>query len=419
MPGTITHFWIFRETLRRLPDRGAIAEMKQSNEALEARLRRDHSRWRSNYNYADYASDSLLASYGYLGAAGPDLFLAPDDSFDAMVHIDGIELSDLMHYNKAGSFIIFLLRRIKRSLVLPRSSTRRTRYTLRLAYCIGHITHIAADVCMHPLVNTMAGAYHTNTPRQFENSEGGNPIDIFMMHHKIEHYQDSYTRTEFFENEARLPADDWEMLAFPRTACLHIDSNAANRFLVRELEDFYHYRTDTLYGRFTRDEEGGKMDYFFDTSVASHVSFRNYCVNIIPSMNRMRSERDAQGRPDLETVVQPPVFRRFVGRAVDLAVAMAGEAVSYLYDDRIYSNAGPEENLQMYREKQETFRLLRQAWNLDCGLGFRFEASPETATFTASNKRLHLPLVVRVAGPEPPVYYDGLYPLAAPTTRTV
>jgi len=400
VPGTITHFWIFRETLRRLPERGVIAEMKQSNEALEARLRRDHSRWRSHYNYADYASDSLLASYGYLGAAGPDLFLAPDDSFDAMGHIDGIELSDLMHYNKAGSFIIFFLRRIKRSMILSHSSTRNMRYALRLAYCIGHITHIAADVCIHPLVNTMAGAYHTNTPRQFENSEGGNPIDIFMMHHKIEHYQDSYARTEFFQNEARLPADDWEMLAFPRTACLHIDSSAANRFIVRELEDFYHYRADTLYGRFTRDEEGGKMDYFFDTSAASNVSFRNYYINIIPSMERMRREHDAQNRSDLETVVQPPVFRRFVAQAIELAAAMAGEAISYLYDDNTYDNADPEEALQMYQEKRQTFRLLRQAWNLDCGLGFRFEASPDTASFTAGNKTLHLPLVMRAGSPE-------------------
>jgi len=400
MPGTITHFWIFRETLRRLPDRGAIADIKRSNEALETRLRRDHSRWRSHYNYADYASDSLPASYGYLGAAGPDLFLAPDDSFDAMGHIDGIELSDLMHYNKAGSFIIFLLRRIKRFLFLPRSTTSNMRYTLRLAYCIGHITHIAADVCIHPLVNTMAGAYHTNTPRQFENSEGGNWIDIFMMHHKIEHYQDSYTRTEFFQNEARLPADDWEMLAFPRTACLHIDSSAANRFIVRELENFYHYRADTLYGRFTRDEEGGKMDYFFDASAASNVSFRNYYVNIIPSMERMRREHDAQNRSDLETVVQPPVFRSFVAQAIELAAAMAGEAISYLYDDNTYGNASPEEIDQMYDEKRRTFRLLRQAWNLDCGLGFRFEASPDTASFTAGNKTLHLPLVMRVGGPE-------------------
>ena len=396
MPGTITHFWIFRETLQALPAQGIVTSLRASNSWLEDRLRADTSTLRSHYNYDTYAAHGLPASYGYFGSTGPDLFLIPDDSFDATGHIDGIEFSDAMHYNKTGSLVISNLDRIKRTLATNPNQAQTDRLHRLLAYWIGHITHIAADVMAHPLVNTMAGAYHTNPGRQFENSEGSNTVNIWKMHHRVEHYQDSYVRRWFFDDRLHLPRNDWEMLAFPRTACDHISRSNGNRFFVQALERFYSYRADTLYNTVGATEEAGKLGYFTDDAVASSVSFRNYFVNIIPEYEHMERDHDAQDRNDVETVVQPSVFRDYVQQAVRLAVAMVNEALAFLDPQRTYQNANAQDARDLYQEKLQTFPLLRKSWNLDCGIGFAFQRSPATATFQAQGYTLHLPLIMKM-----------------------
>ena len=117
MAGTITHFWIFRKMLEGLPNTGLLERLKKSNEAMTKRIKYEAGGFFRGYNFGDHVGDDcLLASFGYFGATGPDLFLIPDDSFDAMGYIDGIAHSDLMHYNKTGTFVIFMLRYIKELL---------------------------------------------------------------------------------------------------------------------------------------------------------------------------------------------------------------------------------------------------------------------------------------------------------------
>ncbi len=410
MPGTITHFWIFRQAVLGLPGQGIAADLKTSLTSFEERLRKDTSTWRSHYDFEEYRKDSLLASYGFFGATGPDLFLIPDDSWDAMGDIDGITLSDFMHYNKVSGFAIWMLDRLKKRLAASTNADYKSRLNNQLAYCLGYISHVAADVMVHPLVNTMAGAYPTNPAQQFENSEGSNGINIWKLHHKVEHYQDSYTRSQFFAGEASLPANDWEMLCFPRTACIHLLSDSSQAFIARQIESFYHYRDDSIHGAVTLDDELGKLDYFADDSVSASVSFRNYHVNIIPSLPRMNAERSAltgTEQSDLDTVVQPALFVQYVEKAIELTREMMGEALTFLYGGQNYRNKTDEDRKDLYEEKRQTFVLLRKNWNLDCGLGFEFETTPNGATFAAQQRTLHLPATMRivakpVSGSPPP-----------------
>ena len=201
MAGTIAHLWVFHQVLKGFPDTGILGKLKKSDKALEAQLKKDFSTWRDLYNYSTYIKNNcLLASYGYLGATGPDLFYIPDDAFDAMGTIDGTVFADLMHYNKTGGLVIFALKKIKDKIRRSRSPGIRGKLEKQLGYWMGHVAHIATDVVVHPFVNTMAAAYHKNT-KSFEHSEGSNWINIWKMHNKIEHYQDSWVRHALFEKK--------------------------------------------------------------------------------------------------------------------------------------------------------------------------------------------------------------------------
>jgi hypothetical protein len=391
MPGTMTHFWIFRQALRGMKYEGFFADLQSSDWKLHNLLSPPRNQDESPKSATGFSlkayEEGLLASYGYFGGTGPDLFLIPDDAGDAMSSkIDGIDYSDLMHYNKASSFIIFALKKIKSELKKSKSDSATAKLRRQLAYIIGHTSHIAADVICHPLVNTMAAAYPKNKERQFKNAEGSNAICIWKLHHKVEHYQDSWIREEKFGKEAQLNTGDWEALDFPRAAAAHLEDNKNNWFVVDELEEFYQYRDDTVYG-VTLEKEGGKLNYFTDTWVTSNSSYRNYCVNIIPSTKRMQGE--------LDTIVKPALFQSYLDRAVSLCTLMMLEIKEYLERDEKtnpYSNKDATDAIGMYAEKRDTFKLLRKNWNLDCGIGFTFEHLPDLATFKAATAKLHLPV---------------------------
>lgn len=216
MAGTLAHLWVFNRVLEKLSGGEMAGKMKKSGKALENQLKEDSSGWRDPYKYDTHIKKgSLLASYGYLGATGPDLFYIPDDALDAMGTIDGEVFADLMHYNKTGGLVISALGKIREERQMSETTHSKAKLENKLAYWMGHMAHIATDVVVHPFVNSMAAAYHKNT-KSFENSQGYFGNNIWKMHNKIEHYQDAWVRKYLFEKKAGFEGTtDWAVLDFP------------------------------------------------------------------------------------------------------------------------------------------------------------------------------------------------------------
>ena len=403
MAGTLTHYWVFRRAIATLASgsyTGIIGDIASGEKEMDAQLRRDEASWQSSmgspYLYSDYSGDLCVrASYGYLGSAGPDVFLPPDDVCDGLSSalggkIDGEGYSSLMHYNKTGGFLIWFVDRIKKSLRKVKSVEQIQRYRNHYAYILGHISHMAADVVIHPFVNTLAAAYYKNKPTQFENSEGYTEKDAWKIHHKVEHYQDSYVRAKHFEDELKFP-HDWEVINFPKTAASNVcgytketECGKKKPFLVRMLENYYKWIDLSLYVDSLPQEELRKMEYFKDCNPCALFSYRNYYINVIPSRAKMEKHK--------ARLVQPETFERFVDRAVDLAVRMMTEAIDYFPEDHDHKNTTRQDRKDLYAQKRDAFPLLSRNWNLDCGIGLEFTRLRNTATFRAGNRILHIPL---------------------------
>ena len=391
MAGMLTHFWVFHEAIKKFGWTGRIGRIRNSEQVLWDQQKRDIRRPYYYKNY--YPKNCCLASYGYLGAAGPDLFLVPDDAADAggTGVIDGELLSSLMHYNKTGGFMIWYVDKLRRKMARTKSTAEFEKLSYHYAYALGHISHIATDVVIHPLVNTMAASYYRNEAKQFENSLGSNQINAWKLHHKVEHYQDAYVRANFFEGKEGRP-HEWRMLDFPQTAAWHVAGawgyGKKRAFQVNAIETFYQFMDDSLYG-ITASQEIGKMGFFTDVSPLSNVSFRNYYINCIPDAAMMRADQDK--------IVMPRTFDWHVKRAVDLAVAMMKEADTY--DPAAFKgkNATAQDERDLYAQKRDQFPLLHRNWNLDGGIGYEFHPSWQTHTFRTARARLHLPLLMHMA----------------------
>ena len=198
-PGFITNGWNFYRSRTR-------AYAKQLERAILAvKTKADFKR------FADQTLDNIIRDYhvsmrkvssefdditcfsAYMtGACGPDFWTLPTTSRGGVVpDFAGIHF-DMGHYNRTHCQFQAALKRWSKA-----NQWGELQNQVEQSYFFGMLTHIGADLILHELVNSYAGAYNL-LDKVFENEHGYLPANIWNTHNKVEHYWDSYIRYRYY-----------------------------------------------------------------------------------------------------------------------------------------------------------------------------------------------------------------------------
>jgi len=334
MPGITTHHYILFKALCDFGDDGspAMKAIQASNLAA----------WENAKHSEERTIDVVplrTAGCAYLGSCGPDLFYLD-------LGKTGTFIADLLHYNRSGLYMIWWLEKLKRqkSALMDNEIGRKAR--MEYAFCLGHIAHIAADIIIHPYVNSIVQAYPLNK-KQFENSRGWNAMNLWKFHNILEQHQDAYILYHKFFSELRFADGSWENI--------NIAKHAADYFLYKNKSAipfvtnprlFYRYKK-----RYSLDLAKDKFKFFKSDNFFLNLS--TYYDVTIPDKATLEEHLD---------LLQPRVFEEYLQRAIAQTIVFFKEAEMYLLD------ATEKKDDPRLEHAKTFFPELRRHWNLDCGL---------------------------------------------------
>lgn len=401
MPGLTTHTYILYR---------ALCAFERTAPSMFQPIVASHRRaitLAQNHDASALAEDeeSILQGCAYIGCCGPDLFYLELGS-------EGVFLADLLHYNRSGPFIVRWLCELRENAVYLAKG--KPQYIRQLAYCLGHISHIAADIVIHPFVNSIVGAYPENA-KKYVDARGSAP-PLWKFHNKLEHYQDAYVLHQHFISDEKFCKGshfgdlNCVNLALPAALRLYqpdgthflqqgwrAASNLVGKWtgkgskaplpplgLVEQTRSFYGYANDLS------SLENAKYGFFADVAMSG-----NYTVNVSHYYEKtLPDERMMNGAFHL---VQPKLFDSYIDKAVALTLEMWREAAAFLGDGTTAKSpdfAAPATG-QMARlsgDELKKFDKLSRHWNLDCGLAPRMAAGSGTqAVPDTPDTWLHVP----------------------------
>lgn len=310
---------------------------------------------------AEKIGPAILASYGYLGSNGPDIFLVPGGLVGK--YGSWAKLGTLCHHNTTGGPVIYALTKLKSDMDKLESmgSDDRWLWRYKLAYWLGHITHMAADIVVHPFVNSRAGA-NKLLEKKYWNFQGGATKKIWSLHNIVEQLQDRWILNENKLKSLQVQniKKEWRKLAFPALAAVHLRQKEKHRFIGEWLSGFYGW---------SKANERSRLDYWYDSRKAAHVAFRNYLINVLPSKGQLPEK-------DKKFLVGPEEFGEHIKVAIQQSKLMIGEALEFLSKG---SNATGESPRDQVSSVRKSFPLLYANFNLDAGLCFRFHPNERVA----------------------------------------
>jgi len=167
MPANITHMLIAHKALQKLKTKG-IDEFTEFAEELDKDSRKE--------NYKSYVN---------LGSLGPDLYYyaklsssVKDMLKEGFVRAKGVTpWSYHLHSHRPNEFPLKLVEIIFSDAIRTNGKVNLYEDDKRkLAYIAGHLTHIAADQIIHPLVNRIAGPYY----REGKNRKKHRTCEVFQ-----------------------------------------------------------------------------------------------------------------------------------------------------------------------------------------------------------------------------------------------
>ena len=389
MAGTTTHAWILYRALSYLSDPhkpggpvlndryGFFETLASSHENL---IRKAKS---GAVSAPETDEHGVLASCAYIGSSGPDLFYVqvPPNTLAF--------IADLLHYNRSGPFVIRWLSELRKgisSIGIDDPATLLKK--LRLAYCLGHISHIAADIAIHPYVNSFVGAYPQNKER-FRNPRGDvSLIRSWKFHNIVEHYQDAYVWSRLFrEQEGFGPGPEHVNLAYPAARRFRNHDFQPLQFTARTWS-FYRYHQEVKdvqeYIKYLDDIEMTKYGYFCAKPDSpwwrrQWLGIWAYYQYVLPDLTG-----GPEGPGAIETLpgLYEGPFQQYLTEAVALTLQMWCEAARFLSEDK--APDFPDAAHRLSWAELSAFPLLGRHWNLDCGLAPRgrpvAEGRPLTAT---------------------------------------
>ena len=181
MPANITHMLIAHKALQKLKTKG-IDEFTKFAQELDKNTRKE--------NYKAYVN---------LGSLGPDLYYysrlsssVKDMLEEGFVQAKGVTpWAYHLHSHRPNEFPLKLVEIIFSDVIRKNGKVKLLEDDKRkLAYIAGHLTHIAADQIIHPVVNKVAGPYYR---------EGKNR----KKHRECEVFQDYFLYEEVYRLEQK------------------------------------------------------------------------------------------------------------------------------------------------------------------------------------------------------------------------
>jgi hypothetical protein len=197
MPSNIAHMLIAYKALQRIQNSGVKA-------------------------YADFASQlaGQFRPYVNLGSMGPDLFYYADKVSsiidmikDGTVKSKGVEpWSYHLHSVRPNEFPLKLIGIVFKDADLN-SGGLTDQDNARVAFIAGHLTHIAADQIIHPLVNEVVGPYYISGANRENHRTCEVYQDIFLYNDVYRYEKKSGKAYDFFKQEfnkwADIKTDSW------------------------------------------------------------------------------------------------------------------------------------------------------------------------------------------------------------------
>ena len=194
MPANITHMLIAHKALQTLKAKG-IDQYKQFAEKLD-----DASR---SKNYKAYVN---------LGSLGPDLYYynklsssIKDMLKEGFVQAKGVTpWSYHLHSHRPNEFPLKLVEIIFSDVIRNNGKVNLYDDDMRkLAYIAGHLTHIAADQIIHPIVNSVAGPYYREGRNRKKHRECEVFQDYFLYEKVYRLEKKTGTKYNFFKQDFR------------------------------------------------------------------------------------------------------------------------------------------------------------------------------------------------------------------------
>ena len=197
MPANITHMLIAHKALQTLKAKG-IQEYEEFASLLDDT---------SKNNYKAYIN---------LGSLGPDLYYyskmvssVKDMLTEGFVQAKGVTpWAYHLHSHKPNEFPLKLVEVLFSDVVRKNGKVSLDVDDIRkIAYVAGHLTHIAADQIIHPVVNSVAGPYYRSGDNRKKHRECEVFQDYFLYTEVYRIEEKTGSKYDFFEQDFRKWAD--------------------------------------------------------------------------------------------------------------------------------------------------------------------------------------------------------------------
>lgn len=198
MPGNVAHMLIAHKAIQTLKAKG-IEEFTEFAEML------DDASKRKNYK-----------AYVNLGSVGPDLYYyakvttsIKDMLKEGFVQAKGVTpWSYHLHSHRPNEFPLKLVEIIFSDAIRKNGKIELYDDDIRkLSYIAGHLTHIAADQIIHPLVNRIAGPYYRSGKNRKKHRECEVFQDYFLYEEVYRLEEKSGRKYDFLKQNFRSWAD--------------------------------------------------------------------------------------------------------------------------------------------------------------------------------------------------------------------
>ena len=355
MAGLVAHQYILCKALRTYKNHGDI--LAKLTNSLKVAL--EYAKAEDGVGYSNYEKKRICvnAGFAHIGAVGPDLFYL--EILNKMSY-----MADLMHYNKTGPYVIFGINELRNIETFNIKKMKFEELNM-LAYYMGHASHIATDIVVHPLVNSLIGAYPDLKKRFLNSRDTGGIISmpLWRAHNIIEHYQDAYVlhhkyakflevADSFFEKRNK----PWKniMIGIAAASAYQKYEDAdkeTHYFIVKNAIEYYNHKSNAKIN--TTSIEDYKFNFFLDANKLIKSSI--YFDETIPDKITM----DVWWKTDF---VETSHFDTCINMAIDLTHKMWDEMLRYLVENPKINSEDDD-----FEVKSEYFPILQKHWNLDTG----------------------------------------------------
>ena len=192
MPANITHMLIAHKAIQKLKEKG-IAEYEEFANILETKS--------GQKNYKAYLN---------LGSLGPDLYYYSKmrSSIKDMIKEGFVQAKGVtpwayhLHSHKPNEFPLKLVEVIFSDVIRSNGSIiLQDEDYKKIAYVAGHLTHIAADQIIHPVVNSVAGPYYRSGENRKKHRECEVFQDYFLYSEVYRLEEKSGSKYDFFKQD--------------------------------------------------------------------------------------------------------------------------------------------------------------------------------------------------------------------------